>query len=382
MKKLLVLLTVAVALLGFSSGAFAQALDVCYTCNKCPLGSVACPQTLQGGTPTCSYFDFEDYTTYVQGTRSALDNCRAVFSICNCLNAGTTFVEGRRVGVALTIKVNNQFGQLGAYWSQPASATIAFSAYQTPEQACAVTPPVYTLSFGPGQFFKSDTAGKSTGNPIAATSLVANPNCDVGATAQATRVVTNVDAGYIITAADELNKLARWVINIPPIRVDPKVVKANDKISVRIETLDLNTGGICADCVVSCECVIDVAIVCPTGLSASTCLFPYFTSVTAANDAAFQPWWNGIAITNTSAYDGTAKLTVTQQDGKTGTFTTPVIKAGSIFVRALENIPFVGTGLGGLPVWIKVDTTFPSMDGFGIMGDTSTGESMGYLCRK
>jgi hypothetical protein len=247
--------------------------------------------------------------------------------------------------------------------------------YATESETCNT--PAYTLSFGPGKFYKSTSAGKSS---TEVTTLAADPTCAVGSSNQATRIVTDVTAGYVITDLDELNKLSRWRIDIPEIRIDPTVLHNGEKISVKIETLDMDSGGICADCVVTCECIIDVALVCPSGEVGTECLFPYFTSTTAPNDA--QPWWNGIAITNISSTDGTATLTVHQQDGATGTFTTETIAAGSIWVRPLEAIPFTGSGLGDLPIWIQVTTTFPQMDGFAIIADTSTGESMGYLCRK
>ena len=380
MKKLLVLLTLAVALFGFSAGAFAQALDVCSTCgHKCALGVVACPQAGQSAA-VCEPFDFETGAGYSSGRGTyPTDYCNAVFSICNCLNAGTTFVAGHRIGIRMTILVNGQAGQLGAYWSAPSSANVEFAMYATSTEAC--TTPVYTQSFGPGKFFKTNSSGVAT---TEVTSLASGSTCTVGTANQATQIITNVEAGYTITLADETNKLSRWRINIPWIRIDPAVLKNGEKISVKIETLDQATGGICADCVATCECIVDVALVCSDLISGSECLFPYFTSTTAPNDG--QPWWNGIAITNTSAYPGTATLSVHQSDGttttKTGTYTTPTIPAGGIFVRALEAISFTGTGLGDVPAWIQVTTTFPTMDGFAIIADTSTGESMGYLCRK
>jgi hypothetical protein len=193
-------------------------------------------------------------------------------------------------------------------------------------------------------------------------------------------IVTDPDAGYTITAYDQLTKLSYWLIDIPPIRISSSVLHNCEVISVKIETLDQSSGGICRDCNATCECIIDVAKVCCETPTMGSCLFPYFASLT--EPTATQPWWNGIAIVNTGSTAGTATLTAHQQDGATGTYTTPSIPAGSIFVRTLDSIAFEGSGLGDLPVWINVVTTFSLMDGFALMADSDTGESMGYLCRK
>jgi len=348
MKKLLVLLTVAVGLFGFSTGAFAAGLDdVCIPCTKCPLGQIGCPQPGQGTTPTCGYFDFETGYGYVSGTRGGTqENCKAVFSICNCLTAATSFVAGHRIGVRMTILVDGRAGQNGAYWSQPASANIEFRKLATQEAACAATS--YGSFFGPGKFFKTDSNGIST---TEVTTLASGSTCTVPTANQATQIITDPVNGYTITLQDETDNVSRWLINIPEMRIDTSVLHNCEVISVKIEMLDQNTGGICAECSAVCECIIQVAKVCCADPSSSTCLFPYFTSTTAPNDA--QPWWNGIAIINTGSSDGTATLLVTQTDGVKGSITVPV-KAGAIYVEMLKDIDFTAAGgtLGDLPVWI------------------------------
>ncbi len=269
-----------------------------------------------------------------QGSRNT-GSYKAIFSVCNCLDAGTNFVAGHRIGIRLTILVNGQAGENGAYWSDPASANVQFGLFPTIASACSAE--AYTTEFGPGKFFKSDQTTEVT-------TLIADPDCDVPSDNQATVIVTDPDQGYTITGPDETNKLSRWWINIPEIRIDPSVLHNGEKISVKIETLDQSTGGICALCVATCECIIDVAFVCPAGSSTSSCLFPYFTSTTAAT--AESPYWNGIAIVNTSSTAGTATLTVHQKDGTIATFTTPEIAGGSMFVSALEGINFDGNHRG------------------------------------
>lgn len=386
MKKLLVLLILVVGLLGFSTGAFAQLIDVCNECKGAVIGTLDCPQ---GGQTGCTDTPFNFQTRYgYNGTTTPLTLSqtpyRAIFNICNCETAAISFVETHRIGIRLTLLVNGVAGDnLGAYWANPdpASANIEFGMYAQPADTCALAAylslgvnndlgmPRY---FGPGQYYKADGVTPATPENGAA--------CAVPSANRAVTVTTNVDKGYTISPNDVLYKLSRWWIIIPDMRIDSTVLHNGETISVKIETLDQATGGICATCVATCECTIDVAQVCPTGATSTGCLFPYFTSTGTATSAS--PYWNGIAIVNTGSTAGTATLTVYQKDGKTGTFTTPTVAAGSMYVAALENIGFTGAGLGGLPVFIKVSTTFSSMDGFAMIADAATGESMGYLCRK
>lgn len=384
MKKILVLLTLVVGLFGFSTGASAQLIDICNSCKGgTDLGNIAC----QGAQANCDnvVFNYQTRLGYDDGVPLydySSTRYRAIFNICNCETAGTSFVEGHRIGIRLTLLVNGVAGDgKGAYWADPNSANIQFGMYAKPEDTCAVGAYLslgaindagQPRAFGPGAFYKAD--GITPKTPIADTFCTA-----VASANQAVTLVTNVDAGYKITSGDVLNKLSRWWIIIPNIRIDPTVLKNGETISVKIETLDQATGGICATCVATCECVIDVAKICPQGGS-STCFFPYFTSTTDATSD--NPYWNGIAIVNNGKTAGTATLSVYQQDGKTGTFTTGTIAAGSMFVAALENIGFTGTGLGGKPVYIKVTSTFGNIDGFAMIANSGSGESMGYLCRK
>jgi len=382
MKKMLVLLAVVVGIFAFSTGAFAAGTidDItCLSCDKCTLGILACDVAGQGGSDACGYFDY-DYNNgqgygYESG-RTSLSNCRAIFPICDCADTATTFVAGHTIGVRMTIMVDGAYGQKGAYWSDPADADIEFGKYTSKTLACSTAG--YGSNFGPGTFWKTDATGTST---TQVNTLASGTVCAIAAGNQATLLVTNVTAGAVISADDETYKRSYWKLDVPPIRIDPNVLHNCEVISVKIELLDQSTGGICADCAAVCECIVDVAKVCCESVSGSaSCLYPYFSSTAAATDE--QPFWNGIVVVNTSSVAGTATLTIYQQDGVVGSFTTPTIAAHSMYVAALENIAFSGTGLGDLPVYVNVTTTFPSMDGFAIVANHWTGESMGYLCRK
>lgn len=378
MKKLLVLLIVAVGLLGLSTGAFAQAIDVCNSCKGgTDVGILECT-TGQGATCQGPIFNYQTRAGYADESTVTLGtgSYRAIFNVCNCLNSATTFVATHRIGIRMTILVNGVAGDnLGAYWADPNALTLSFGMYAQPADTCAVGAYAsVTRSFGLGAYYKAD--GVTAATPTAGTA------CAVPSGNRPVVYTTNLDQGYTITVADEVAKLSRWWIILPNMRIDPTVLKNGETISVKIETLDQATGGICALCVATCECTIEVAKACGAVGPAllNKCLFPYFTSTTAAD--ATQPFWNGIAIVNTGSTAGTATLTVYQKDGATGTFTTPEIAAHSMYVAALENIGFDGTGLGGAPLYIKAQSTFSGIDGFAMIANTETGESMGYLCRR
>ncbi len=376
MKKLLVILTLVMVSLFVSTGAFAQVLPVASTCSAA-VNRVPCVQ--EGQTAgVCNPFDFETDGIWWCPELKTYSN-RAIFSICNCPDTAVNFAAPNKIGIRMTILVNDKSQAetttaLGAYWADPAATNIFFGKYVTIDQACADT--AFLDSFGPGRYYHStnDLTPTGTSTPRIDTA------CAVSLANQATVYVTNRDAGYEITVADENAGVARWAVNIPLIRVDPAVLHNGEVIKVKVEFLLQSGGGICADCPPICEGIITVAKVCCGDVS--LCFFPYFTSTGPVTDA--QPFWNGIAIINKGGTAGTATLSVFQQDGARGTFTTPEIAAGSMFVAALENIEFTSTvgTLGGLPVSIDVTSTFGAIDGFAMMSNSDNGDSMGYLCRQ
>lgn len=366
MRKILVLLTVVVGIFGFSSGAFSE---VCSSCKGGDtLRGIPC-DVVEQGDEDCNYFDYDENVGYCAPTSA---NYRAIFSVCECPDPTGDFkffpAEGQVLGVRMTILVDGAEGENGAYWSAPADANIAFGMFSSTTEACAAT--VQDRLFGAGKFYKSDCITE-----VAA--LAADPACTVPVANQATKILTDMDQGYTVTALDELDKLSHWWIDIPPIRIDRTVLHNGETISVKIELLNQASGGICAACTSVCDCTIAVAKVCCYAVSGSSKLtFPYFTSITAGN------WWNGIVILNKSSVSGTATLTAQEQDGSVGTATVNV-PAKSMFVDLLSNITWSGTDLGNSPCYITVIPDYgerDDLDGFAMMGNGT--EAQGYLPRR
>lgn len=375
MKKLLVILTL-LSFVGIGSVAFAQTAAPVESLCSTQVLRVAC--TLSGQFPECGPFDFE--TGAGAGCPNSKYENRAVFSVCNCPDP-TAFAAGAKIGIRMTILVDKndglgpRAGQNGAYWATT-DPYVYFNKYASIDLACADT--AFDFSFGTGHYYKT-TNLTSTGYITPYTGTL----CDVPTTQEATIYVTDRTAGYTITLQDEIDALARWAIDIPLIRIDPGILHNGECIYVRVEFLNQNIGrGICSDCPPICEGTIKVACVCCSDEEkTSSCFFPYFTSVVAPDD--INPYWNGIAIQNTSSVAGKATITASEKDGVgKGTFTTPdPIPAGGMFVATLDTLTFDGN-LGSGQVFLTVTTEFPTMDGFAMMANSLTGESMGYLCRK
>jgi len=377
MKKLLVILML-LSVIGFTGAVFAQTAPVPYTCSD-TIPRLDCDLAGPQGSNVCYPWDWQTGQYWQSGALGefACDvskySNKAIFQICNCPDTAINFRAGSIIGVRMTLLVNGLTGERGAYWAATDSAMpIQFAKFTDTTTACAGTG--YTDSFGPGHFYKfSDRVTQRA--PYSGTA------CDVASGNEVTVYVTDRTSGYTITVQDENLALNRWWVNIPLIRIDKNILHNGERICVKVEFLNQDVGrGICNDCPPICEGTICLAIVCCE--ESSTCFFPYFTSATAPDDNP-NPYWNGIAIQNTSGVDGKATLTAHESgSGKVGVYTTDTIKAGQMFVRLLENIDFEPALTGGLPLYIDVATDFPNMDGFAMMADTTTGESMGYLCRK
>lgn len=369
MKKLLVSVTLMVAIFGFTAGAFAAFGDpICVSCKgtlrNIPLSTVA-TQTVG----VCASFDYDlnapgdGYCAF-----SALNKYRLIFQVCNCdVASASQLVPGFRVAIRMEILVNGQTGAKGAYWSGTGTpATINFNNYLTPTAACNAATSDQVKTFGAPTFYLAD------GTTVAG--LTADPTCTVPAANRATILSTprGAAAGYLITPADV--NLAAWWIDIPPIRVDPAVVKSGDIISVNIQLFDATLTPVCPTCVVClCQCTIDVARVdCSAGGTGptSSLLFNYFTSLTAGD------YWNGMAIANPSSTSGSCTLTAHEADGSVGTATV-TIDAGKMFVGLVESLTWAGTGLGGSPAYISASCNYGGAFGFAMMSN-KTHDSMGY----
>jgi len=367
MKRLLVLLTVMVAVLFFTAGAFAQ--TVCTSC-KGTLREIPCPVgAVQGAACTLSEFDYDinsfppallvpdGYCSTAVGT-AGVNNYRAIFHICDCPDP-TVFTAGLNLQVRYEILVNGLSGANGAYWSGTAPpATLNFNTAASTTLACGLA--AQPLTFGAyvgGSFFQSD--GATVATPLAGVA------CTVGAANRATIWLSNAATPYVVTGLEG----SYWWFDIPPIRISTNQIQAGDVISVQIRLIDVLGASICAECTL-CDCTIEVARVCCSGVAPTTMLtFNYFTSLAAGD------YWNGMAIANNTGTAGTCVLTARQLGGGACTATVTV-PANGLVVDLLENMTWTGT-VNGAPCFIIGNCDYAGAFGFGMMANGAH-DSMGY----
>lgn len=148
------------------------------------------------------------------------------------------------------------------------------------------------------------------------------------------------------------------------------------------EQWDFYAKYLCPDCHTPCGCEITVAQFCCEADKYGL-IYPYF-----APDVDESYFWNGLVISNLTNEDGTAKITIYEEDGDVGE-TTVTIKANGFFNELLRNIPNItltktGQGdtsgsIGNSKSYVWVCTNFRT-EGFAMLSDQAgQGESMGYL---
>ena len=375
MKKLLVLITVVATALVFSTGAFA---DPCSNC-KCQIRNIPCPSDSQLGPASCLEFDFDlnstsanqasnvndGYCNTIAGAASTV-NCRAILHVCDCLPDPTVFIAGLDVGIKMTILVNGQAGDNGAYWSNQnatAGTGILWDSQMTQANACAIAfhgdaaTATTSDTFGPETYYLSD--GVTVAAPLATAA------CTVPAANRATVLeASNVGASILTGAEGEW-----WWIDVKPIRVDPSLVASGATIQVKIEILDDAGTSICGGCTL-CECIIDVAqMCCATATPTTGLVFPYF-----ASNASY---WRGIAIINPSVSSGSITLTLHDAAGNTATASASA-PAGGMFVDSLDNMTWTGAADTNGRCWVSATCNFGAAEGAAMMGTGST-ISMGYV---
>jgi hypothetical protein len=336
MKKLFFLPILLAAFFSLSTGAFAQA-PVPWICNT-TIGMLPGDQAEQDA---CTYFDYQTGYGYCLTGKSVYSN-KAIFQICNCPNSATNFREGSKIGVRMTILVNDQPGEKGAYWSLPADGEVHFGKYPSNALACAG---VALDTFGPGHFYK-DT------DLTAPVSIVGDTTCQVPSANRATVYVTDRTAGYTITGEDETLALNRWFVQIPPIRIDPAILHNCESIKVRVEFLNQNSG-ICSDCPPVCAGDIIVGQVCST--PCTTCTYTLIpssssfrssggsSSVAVTTSESGCPWgavsndsWITVTAGSTGIGTGTVSYSVstnTTGSSRVGTITI----AGKVFTLTQEK---------------------------------------------
>ena len=314
-----------------------------------------------GQTAAC-LFDYESPITVLDGYCPDVGNANFMGSVVtgNKIfiqnNSGTFFDSGDDFQIVLRISGN------GAYWG-------------------GATPGV--REYYPGNATQCAQHGFS-GDEI---------NMPVGLWGIVTE--TQVAAGVAATGAGcgSIDEDSRWIsltspsftgiddcylieVNTPNIVFDPAQFSEGDQVTVTVELWRLPCGLIFSDQ----RTVAEFVDTCPLAAAITTLLFPYATSLDNPS------WWFGMSFCNptlANAAAGTALITVYEDDGDIGTYTTPDITVGGMVTyggaELLSNLTpdAANTGtLGDSRCHIIVNCNFGAAGGFGMMGNGS--DSTGY----
>lgn len=312
-----------------------------YQCEKTEIGRIELgskTSTQAGDTETCDAFDFETAAGFCDGTD---ENKLIVKSTAD---------------MALTdYKVELEILTDGVYWSNQA---LAYQAYKTATAVCeddAADTALLVASY-------EDAEGEAVAAGDVQAPLL--NECDVDADGKAVKLVSN---DFALAAAG-----TRYLwFDMPAFNYDLDEVSSGDEVIVRVTVTKVPCGNVITEelTVGTFGCIVESE---SYGLS-----FPYFTRISG------DEYWDGIALVNKSANDGTANVTIYEQDGDI--FTAEVaVEAHSMYVNltsALNLVQVAGSGeAGDAPFYMEVETDF-NADGFAMMANPDTGESMGYLPR-
>jgi hypothetical protein len=314
-----------------------------------------------GQTSTC-LFDYDSPTTVADGYCTDVGSANFTGSVVtgNKIliqnNSGTFFDSGDNYQLVLRISGS------GAYWGGTTPVVAEYNTGNTNQ--CNAHASAGNEANVPGGAW-----GIVTETGVAAGAVATGAGC--GSIAAASRYVSLTSAAF--TGIDDCYLIE---VNTPNIVFDPAQFSEGDQVTVTVELWRLPCGLIFTDQVIVAE-FVDT---CPTAAATTTLLYPYSTPL---NDSS---WWFGMSFCNPNlagAVAGTALITVYEDDGDVGTYTTPAIAVGGMATyggaELLSNLTAAAANTGTLGdsrCHIIVTCSFGGAGGFGMMGDGS--DSTGY----
>jgi hypothetical protein len=319
-------------------------------CGNLEIGAAA---TQTAGS--CALIDNETGSGYCAGTHA---NNAVVIQ-----NKSGVFDPNMNYQIQLDVMVNGKTGDNGVYFAAGAVGIGNYATWDPNSCAFAIT--------GTG-VVGATTHWLANGNAATPTAAA---TCAVATTARAVRVVTASSA--VFSAGTKY-----LYIDLPSFVYDLALIKAGDVVSVQVSLLKTPCGTIFSDamCIGTFGCEVLTQY--------RSLLFPYFGKPLAAGGY----FYNGIAITNVSGVDGQVVFFLYEEDGdKFRIDTNQTVKANNVYQTTLSKLVETGssqalTGSAGDGVpgnakgYVVACTSFIS-DGFALIGNATTGESMGYLAR-
>lgn len=320
--------------------------------------------SLQAGQTSTCLFDYESPAVILDGYCNdvgAADFTGSVVTGNKILiqnNSGTFFDAGDTYKIVLQISGN------GAYWGGDTPAVEEYYPGNTNQCVAHIAAGDEINMIGGGWGITTETA-------VVAGAPATGAGCS--AIAEASRWIklesprfTGIDDCYLIE------------VNMPVIVYDSAKFNDGDQVKVTVELWRLPCGTI-----LSAERVVaEFVDTCPLAAAVTTLLFPYSTHLDGSDG-----WWFGMSFCNpdlANAVAGTALITVYEDDGDIGTYTTPDVAVGGMVTLGgadlLSNLtpdPANTGTLGDVRCHIIVDCNFGAAGGFGMMGNGS--DSTGYV---
>jgi len=321
-----------------------------YTCKGATCGNIVLGGTTQTAG-TCVSFDYE--TNGTGGNGYCTNHLASAPGVPRLILQASQPFELTNYIVSAEILVNGVAGEHGVYWSSTAPT---YGHHATSALACT----------GGGAGALGATYQLGNGAVAGPVAPIAASCAGVAAAAKAVKWTSAVAGTALFVAGDYFLE-----VNLPDFNYNLAEVNAGDIVTVRLTVAKSTCGSVGSYdlCIGTFGCPAAAAV-------GGQCTFPYFTSL--SDDPTY---WNGIAIVNKSANAGVATITAYEQDGSVGTATVNV-GANSMYVNLLESITWTGTGLGGSPAYVVVVGDVFTPDGFGMIANPTSGESMGYLPRQ
>jgi len=390
MKKLITFTAAVLFIVGFSLTASAATINpadlIAGLCGNCEgqnnLAHI--DRGCEGQSPTTP-FNYESFGncddgSYCEGAKG--DEHKAYVQLCACLETWQTVLKsGDTIDVSMEVVVKKgdtlYTGDNGVYFAyniQTIGAEIATNFDEFCDRAQCE--PNDTAFAGPYLYFDStgdelETASAQDGgpysNPFDGNPVKLMPNFD-----STTHGLVLNDPALIGSRV-----IYAW-LDIPELRVNPAKVTRGWEVYIKVclyHNVDTTDEAQYCD---ECCCLIPIGILCCEQIvDEMTLIYPYATALDDPN------WWFGMTITNVGDTNGTATITLYENDGDKaeGTVTVDAHKNAILSaddLKATLTLKTTGT-LGDSPSNIVVKGTEIPITGFGMMGKAATGESMGYI---
>ncbi len=321
-------------------------------CKGAQVGHIRIGDTVAQAADTCDAFNFETAGTGFPGNGYCTDHNGFNRLIIHSMDA--PFVLDN-YELRLEILVNGLAGDRGVYFSNVNPLT---AGDPTLAGACAAMP---GAAIGAKTMFLADGVTISAG-------AAAIADCTIAAADRAV-ILTTAGHNMNLAAGDDY-----MLINLPPFNYNLASINEGDVVTIRVTLNRLPCGTIGPHDIIIGTFGCDIVPV------ANWLRYPYFTNFDST------AWWNGIVVDNLSAAAGTAiTLYLFEKDGDIGQAVVAV-DPQSQYVALLSNITWTvavagGSGvIGDVSGYIIACTDFVA-DGFAMIANDNSGESMGYLPR-